>query len=75
MKLNDNQNRTKIKHFGYIVSAVGIVLANVGMIRHWSFTPIIVLITMYFLGGSIWFPKLIKPFYLLYIKILDMIKK
>jgi len=54
---------TKIKQTGYLISGFGVVISNIGMVRNWSITPIILLITMYFLAGSLWFPILIKPFY------------
>ena len=52
-----------VKRFGYLVSAIFLVLANIGLISNWSATPILFLITMYFLTGSLWITALVRPFY------------
>jgi hypothetical protein len=55
----------KIKRFGYIISAVLLVLSNIALLNEWNTTPIIFLVTMYFLTGTLWVLSLIKPFYVL----------
>lgn len=52
-----------VKRFGYLVSAIFLVLANIGLISQWKSTPWLFLITMYFLTGSLWIPLLVRPFY------------
>jgi hypothetical protein len=52
-----------IKRFGYVVSAILLILANIGLVNEWSVTPIIFIFTMYFLTGSLWAPNLIRIFY------------
>ena len=54
-----------VKQFGYLLSALLLLAAVTGMVFEWTFTPWLVLITMYFLTGSLWIPSLIKPFYAL----------
>jgi len=53
----------KIKRFGYVISAIMLIISNVALINNWQLTPIIFIITMYFLTGSLWGLVLIKPFY------------
>ena len=53
----------RVKRFGYVISALLIILSNIGLVEKWSATPILFLITMYFLTGSLWVPKLVAPFY------------
>ncbi len=55
-----------IKQFGYLLSALFLVLAVIGMVTKWLYTPWLVLIIMYFLTGSLWIPVLIKPLYNLF---------
>lgn len=57
-----------IKRFGYVISTVFLILSNISLINEWSATPIIFIITMYFLTGALWGPALIKPFYYLFSK-------
>ncbi|MGD9898970.1 MAG: hypothetical protein AB7T22_07570 [Calditrichaceae bacterium] len=52
-----------IKRFGYMISAIFLILANIGLYKNWSATPWLFLLTMYFLTGSLWVTALIKPFY------------
>ena len=73
--MGQNSEKNKIKQTGYLISAVGIIASNVGLVKNWPFTPLLVLITMYFLAGSLWFPILIKPFYLLIRKIYKILQK
>ena len=54
-----------VKRFGYLVSAILLVLANISLISGWGVTPILFLLTMYFLTGSLWIPILVRPFYIL----------
>ena len=55
-----------IKRFGYVISALLIIASNISLIKNWNATPILFLITMYFLTGALWAPFLIKPFYKLF---------
>jgi len=57
-----------IKRFGYVISALLLIIANISLINKWPATPILFLITMYFLTGALWLPALIKPFYLIFKK-------
>ena len=57
-----------IKRFGYLVSAACIIISTISMVNNWNATPWLVIITMYFLTGSLWIPVIIKPFYLLVMK-------
>ena len=54
-----------LKRFGYIFSAALIIFSTISMMNNWIITPWLVLLTLYFLTGSLWIPVLIKPFYLL----------
>ncbi|MEJ2544917.1 MAG: hypothetical protein P8Y99_12695 [Calditrichaceae bacterium] len=58
-----------VKYFGYVISAILIVISTISMMNNWTATPWLFLITMYFLTGSLWIPVLIKPFYLLWCKL------
>jgi hypothetical protein len=58
-----------IKRFGYLISALLIIISTISMAMNWAATPWLFLITMYFLTGSLWVLILIKPFYLLFAKI------
>jgi len=53
----------KIKQFGYVISAVLLVLSNIALINESPSTPFIFIVTMYFLTASLWAPRLIKVFY------------
>jgi hypothetical protein len=55
-----------VKRFGYLLSAILLVLANIGLISNWAVTPFLFLATMYFLTGSLWVPGLVRPFYNLF---------
>ena len=55
-----------IKRFGYVISALLLIISNISLISNWPSTPILFLITMYFLTGALWAPFLIKPFYQLF---------
>ncbi len=62
----DDQKKNKIlaiKRFGYVLSALLLIMSNISYVNEWSFTPLLVLITMYFLTGALWGPALVKPFY------------
>ena len=63
-----------VKHFGYIVSAILIIVSTISMMNNWLATPWLFLTTMYFLTGSLWIPVLIKPIFLLVCKI-GLVKK
>jgi hypothetical protein len=63
--MNDKQQLEILntKRFGYVISAFFVVISNISLINKWPFTPLLFLITMYFLTGALWIPVLIKPFY------------
>ncbi len=63
MDPKQKENNLNIKRFGYIISAVLLVLSNLGIVFEWAFTPIIFIFTMYFLTASLWAPRLIRVFY------------
>ena len=52
-----------LKRFGYLISAICLVFSVISLINSWSITPLLFLITMYLLTGSLWIPVLIKPIY------------
>ncbi len=52
-----------VKRFGYLLSAIFLILTNIGLVAKWSLMPLFFLITMYCLTASLWFPVLIKPLY------------
>lgn len=52
-----------IKRFGYLISAIFLIFSVISLIKNWSITPLLFLLTMYLLTGSLWIPSLIKPFY------------
>lgn len=58
-----------VKRFGYLISAVLIIIVLISMMNNWMATPWLFLAAMYFLTGSLWIPVLIKPFYLLIVKL------
>jgi len=66
--MNDKQKEEilYIKRFGYVISAIFIILSNISLINNWTITPLLFLITMYFLTAALWAPLLIKPFYKLF---------
>ena len=66
MSNKQKNDMLQIKRFGYVLSALFIVISNISLINNWSFTPVLFLITMYFLTGALWAPSLIKPFYQLF---------
>lgn len=68
------EKNLSVKHFGYVVSAILVIVSTVSMMNNWIVTPWLFLITMYFLTGSLWIPVLIRPFYLLWSK-LRIVKK
>ncbi len=55
-----------VKRFGYLFSAIFLVLANIGLISNWGSTPLLFLVTMYLLTGSLWIPGLVRPLYKLF---------
>lgn len=63
-----------VKQFGYVISAILVIISTISMMNKWLATPWLFLITMYFLTGSLWIPILIKPFYVLFYKF-GIIKK
>ena len=55
-----------VKRFGYLLSAIFLILANLSLIFKWPATPWLFIITMYLLTGSLWIPLLIKPLYIIF---------
>jgi hypothetical protein len=71
--MNDKQKEEILnsKRFGYVVSAILLIISNISLINKWSVTPLLFLITMYFLTAALWIPALIKPFYKVFKNFLD----
>ena len=61
-----NAGNIHIKRFGYLLSAVFMILTSIGLLTEWAATPWLFLFTMYLLTGCLWMPVLIKPFYRLF---------
>jgi len=57
------QEILNIKRFGYVISAFFVIISNISLINKWPATPLLFLITMYFLTAALWIPALIKPIY------------
>ena len=55
-----------IRRFGYLISAVFLIITGISGMARWPATPWLFLVTMYLLTGSLWIPALIKPFYRLF---------
>lgn len=55
----------QLKQFGYILSAIFLILTVTAMLLESRLLPWIFLFTMYVLSGSLWMPVLIKPLYYL----------
>lgn len=55
-----------VRRFGYLLSAIFLILTNIGLVAGWSLMPLFFLITMYCLTASLWFPMMIKPLYELF---------
>jgi hypothetical protein len=66
MSNHDPLKSTPVKRFGYLLSAIFLVLTNIALIYEWPSIPYLTLVTMYFLTASLWFPKLINPLYKLF---------
>ena len=52
-----------VKRFGYLFSAFFLVLTAMAMLIKSTLLPLLFVAAMYFIGGSLWIPALIKPFY------------
>lgn len=61
-----NTRNIHIKRFGYLLSAVFLIITSAGLLFKWALTPWLFLFTMYLLTGCLWIPALIKPFYWLF---------
>lgn len=57
------EENISVKRFGYLFSTFFMVLTAVAMIIKSSLLPLLFIAAMYFIGGSLWVPALIKPFY------------
>ena len=68
--MNDDKQKEQlnIKRFGYVISAILIIISNISLINRWPLTPVFFLITMYFLTAALWIPSIIKPFYKIFEK-------
>lgn len=55
-----------LKRFGYLLSAVSLVVSVISQVNGWKATPFLFLLTMYLVTGSLWMPVLIKPLYRLF---------
>jgi len=54
-----------VRRFGYVISAIILVVSVVALVKNWPSLPLLVLAMMYFLTGALWIPVLVKPFFLL----------
>ena len=63
MNAKQKEEVLNTKRFGYVISAIFVIISNISLINNWVATPILFLITMYFLTGALWVPFLIKPVY------------
>lgn len=68
----DKNEELNIKRFGYVISALLLIFSNIALISKWPVTPFLFLLTMYFLTGSLWTPVLLKPFYILLEKVINV---
>jgi len=59
-----------VKRFGFLISAVFLILTVLAMLIKSVTMPWLFLITMYLLTGSLWTPILIRPLYKLFGKYL-----
>jgi len=59
----DEAYKKAVQRFGYIISAVLMLLTGLGVILQWVYSPLVFLLTMYLLTGSLWAPQLIRPLY------------
>ena len=71
MNEKKNDDNLSTKRFGYVVSSLLLIISNISLIANWAITPILFLITMYFLTAALWIPSLIRPFYKMFEKYLD----
>ncbi len=62
-KVQISKENLPIKRFGYLISAIIMIIAVIAYINKWPSTPLWALITFYLLTGSLWVPVLIKPLY------------
>ncbi len=59
----DEAYKKAIQRFGYIISALFMLATGVGVLLRWVYSPLVFLLTMYLLTGSLWAPQLIRPLY------------
>jgi hypothetical protein len=63
------KNKMQLKQFGYIISAIIIILTVISEYSGWTSTPWLYILCLYFLTGSLWITALIRPFYSLFISL------
>jgi len=66
MSAQQKQETLNIKRFGYVISAIFVIISNISLINKWPVTPILFLVTMYFLTGALWAPSIIKSIYVFF---------
>jgi len=52
-----------IQRFVYVISAVFMLATGATVLMRWVYSPLLFLLTMYLLTGSLWAPQLIRPLY------------
>ncbi len=57
------EENVPIKRFGYLFSVFFLILTAIAMLIKSILLPFLFIAAMYFIGGSLWVPALIKPFY------------
>ncbi len=57
------EENVSVKRFGYLFSAFFLILTAAAMLIKSTLLPLVFIAAMYFIGGSLWVPALIKPFY------------
>lgn len=57
------EENVSVKRFGYLFSVFFLILTAIAMLIKSILLPFLFIAAMYFIGGSLWVPALIKPFY------------
>ena len=58
------EENISVKRFGYLFSVFFLILTAIAMLVKSILLPFFFIAAMYFIGGSLWIPALIKPFYI-----------
>ncbi len=59
----DEAYKKAVQRFGYIISGILMLISGIGVLVKWVWSPLVFLVTMYVLTGSLWAPQLIRPLY------------